>query len=76
MRILTQEQARALYAAMRALNDIDANFEFFVETASGDFIVIKDDADTCEVFVKLADGTLLETYESQPDFVQAYGVPT
>lgn len=76
MRILTQKKARALYAAMRNLNDIGANFRFTFYTDNAGRVTVEDDPETWEVRVLIKDGTIVETYESQLDFAQAYGVPT
>jgi len=75
MRILTQEQARALYAAMCCLNDVGATYRFSVGHVDGFLIVVEEDLASWGVEVKLHDGTLIEQYENQAAFAQAYGVP-
>ena len=74
--VLTKEQARALYEAMKNLNDVDASFRFVVKHADGTNIIVEENPDTWAVYVKIDEGTtetIVEFYESQPAFAAAYG---
>ncbi|WP_186215098.1 hypothetical protein [Burkholderia gladioli] len=73
--VLTKEQARALYEAMKNLNDVEASFRFVVKHADGMNIVVEENPETWAVSVKIDEGsteTIVEFYESQPAFAAAY----
>jgi hypothetical protein len=72
--ILTQEQARAMYEAMKDLNDVGATFRFAAGHVDGFLIVVEEDIDTWGVNVRIPDGTIVEAYENQAAFAQAYGI--
>lgn len=75
MKVLTQEQARALHAAMLDCNDVGATFCFKVGHIDGFLIVVEEDIESWGVNVKLSDGTIVETYENQAAFAMEYGLP-
>lgn len=74
MQLLNKTKVESLYSAMCALNNVYANFEFYVPLTDGTFVVVKDHPVTYEVTVKLADDSVVEVYDNQAAFAAAYGV--
>lgn len=72
MKVLTFDQASALYAAMCHLNDVDANFSFTVDTQDGK-VTVKE-GDNWNVLVVLDEGTIIADYENQAAFADDHGV--
>ena len=72
--VLTTAQAKALYDAMLACNDVGATFVFNVCHVDGFLITVAEDLDSWAVHVKISDGTIVENYENQAAFALAYGV--
>ena len=73
-RILTKDQAEAVYAAMRALNTVDALISAFIRTDSGKFIEIHDEGNGIALWSKEVDLPGKETHASQSAFAAAYGL--
>lgn len=74
MKLLNKSQAEGMFNAMCALNNVYASFEFYVSTAAGDYIVVKDDPVTNAVTVRLADCSKVEVYVNQVAFATAYEI--
>jgi hypothetical protein len=79
MKVLTTEQARALYAAMIACNDVGATYRFNVTHNGGGnsepfLVTVEEDLESWAVLVKISDGTIIERYENQAVFATDYGV--
>jgi hypothetical protein len=72
--VLTQEQARAMYEAMKNLNDVGATFRFSAGHVDGFLVIVEEDVESWSVNVKLNDGTVVESYENQAGFARAYGI--
>lgn len=71
MRVLSQNEAQSLYAAMTHLNNLDAEFTFSVENAFGD-VTVKSTNSGWGVEVLLG-STILYSFENQAEFAQYYG---
>ena len=72
MKVLSTEQADALYRAMCCANDVDARFSFTVDTQDGK-VTVKE-GENWNVLVVMDEGTILRDYENQAAFATDHGV--
>ena len=73
-RILTQDQAEAVYSAMCALNNVNALLSTFIRTDSGKFIEVHDNGDEITLWSKEVELPTKETHTGQSAFAAAYGL--